>query len=34
MAYNQKLADATREIIAATHKNVEEKKCLAACALW
>jgi TfoX/Sxy family transcriptional regulator of competence genes len=26
MAYNQKLADATREIIAATHKNVEEKK--------
>jgi TfoX/Sxy family transcriptional regulator of competence genes len=26
MAYNEKLADRTREIIAATHKNVEEKK--------
>jgi TfoX/Sxy family transcriptional regulator of competence genes len=25
MAYNEKLADMTREIIAATHKNVEEK---------
>lgn len=26
MAYNEKLADRTREIIAFTHKNVEEKK--------
>ena len=26
MAYNEKLADRTREIIARTHKNVEEKK--------
>src|SRR6185503_20079428 len=26
MAYNEKLADGTREIIARTHKNVEEKK--------
>lgn len=26
MAYNQKLADRTREIISQTHKNVEEKK--------
>ena len=26
MAYNEKLADRTREIIALTHKNVEEKK--------
>ena len=26
MAYNEKLADRIREIIAATHKNVEEKK--------
>jgi TfoX/Sxy family transcriptional regulator of competence genes len=26
MSYNEKLADRTREIIAATHKNVEEKK--------
>jgi TfoX/Sxy family transcriptional regulator of competence genes len=26
MAYNEKLADRTREIISATHKNVEEKK--------
>jgi TfoX/Sxy family transcriptional regulator of competence genes len=26
MPYNQKLANRTREIIAATHKNVEEKK--------
>ena len=26
MAYNEKLADRTREIIAHTHKNVEEKK--------
>lgn len=26
MAYNEKLADRVREIIAATHKNVEEKK--------
>jgi TfoX/Sxy family transcriptional regulator of competence genes len=25
MAYNQKLADMTRELIALTHKNVEEK---------
>ena len=25
MAYNEKLADRVREIIAATHKNVEEK---------
>jgi TfoX/Sxy family transcriptional regulator of competence genes len=25
MAYNEKLASRTREIIAATHKNVEEK---------
>ncbi len=26
MSYNEKLADRTREIIAATHRNVEEKK--------
>ncbi|MBS1597884.1 MAG: TfoX/Sxy family protein [Bacteroidetes bacterium] len=26
MAYNEKLADATREIISSTHKNIEEKK--------
>jgi TfoX/Sxy family transcriptional regulator of competence genes len=26
MAYNEKLADRTREIIAATHKNMEEKR--------
>ena len=26
MAYNEKLADRTREIIAITHKKVEEKK--------
>jgi TfoX/Sxy family transcriptional regulator of competence genes len=26
MAYNEKLANRTREIIALTHKNVEEKK--------
>src|SRR5882757_6996264 len=26
MAYNEKLADRTREIISMTHKNVEEKK--------
>ena len=26
MPYNEKLADRVREIIAATHKNVEEKK--------
>lgn len=26
MAYNEKLADRTREIISITHKNVEEKK--------
>jgi TfoX/Sxy family transcriptional regulator of competence genes len=26
MAYNEKLADRVREIIAATHKNVDEKK--------
>ena len=26
MAYNEKLADRTREIIAITHKNVEEKR--------
>ena len=26
MAYNEKLADRTREIIALTHKNVAEKK--------
>ncbi len=26
MAYNEKLADRTRELIAFTHKNVEEKK--------
>lgn len=26
MAYDEKLADRAREIIAATHKNVEEKK--------
>src|SRR5713226_7280408 len=26
MAYNEKLADRVREIIAATHKNVEEKR--------
>ena len=25
MAYNEKLADRTRELIAVTHKNVEEK---------
>ncbi|MDX2046287.1 MAG: TfoX/Sxy family protein [Chitinophagaceae bacterium] len=29
MAYNEKLADRIREIIAATHKNVEEKKMFA-----
>lgn len=26
MAFNERLADLTREIIAATHKNVEEKR--------
>ena len=26
MAYNEKLADRTREIIARTHKKIEEKK--------
>jgi len=26
MAYNEKLADRTREIIALTHKNIAEKK--------
>jgi TfoX/Sxy family transcriptional regulator of competence genes len=26
MAYNEQLADRTREIIALTHKNVEEKR--------
>ena len=26
MAFNEKLADRTREIISRTHKNVEEKK--------
>ena len=26
MAYNEKLADQTRELISLTHKNVEEKK--------
>jgi TfoX/Sxy family transcriptional regulator of competence genes len=26
MAYNERLADRTREIISLTHKNVEEKK--------
>lgn len=26
MAYNEKLADMTRELIAQTHRNVEEKK--------
>ena len=26
MAYNEKLADRTRELIAQTHSNVEEKK--------
>jgi len=26
MAFNEKLADRTREIISLTHKNVEEKK--------
>lgn len=26
MAFNEKLADRTREIITATHKNVEEKR--------
>jgi TfoX/Sxy family transcriptional regulator of competence genes len=26
MAYNEKLADRTREIISLSHKNVEEKK--------
>ena len=26
MAYNEKLADRTREIISQTHKNIEEKK--------
>lgn len=26
MTYNEKLADRTRELIAATHKNAEEKK--------
>lgn len=29
MAYNEKLADRIREIIAATHKNVEEKRMFA-----
>jgi TfoX/Sxy family transcriptional regulator of competence genes len=29
MAYNEKLADRIREIIAVTHKNVEEKKMFA-----
>ena len=29
MAYNEKLADRVREIIALTHKNVEEKKMFA-----
>src|SRR5688572_18307471 len=29
MAYNEKLADRIREIIAQTHKNVEEKKMFA-----
>src|SRR5688572_16236651 len=29
MAYNEKLADRIREIIALTHKNVEEKKMFA-----
>ena len=26
MAYNEKLADRTRELISLTHKNIEEKK--------
>ena len=26
MAYNEKLADRTREIISLTHKNIEEKR--------
>ena len=26
MAYNEKLADRVRELIAATHKNIEEKR--------
>ena len=26
MAYDEKLADRTRELIAVTHKNIEEKK--------
>lgn len=26
MAYNEKLANRTRKIIAVTHKNIEEKK--------
>ena len=29
MAYNEKLADRIREIVASTHKNVEEKKMFA-----
>ena len=29
MAYNEKMADRIREIIAQTHKNVEEKKMFA-----
>lgn len=29
MAYNEKMADRIREIIAVTHKNVEEKKMFA-----
>lgn len=29
MAYNEKMADRIREIIALTHKNVEEKKMFA-----
>jgi TfoX/Sxy family transcriptional regulator of competence genes len=29
MAYNEKLADRIREVIALTHKNVEEKKMFA-----
>jgi hypothetical protein len=34
MAYNEKLADRVRELIAPTHKITEEKKCSVACVLW
>jgi hypothetical protein len=34
MAYNEKLADMTRELISLTHKNVEEKPCSGVYVLW